>query len=54
MWLGRGDVEATFSELVQYAREYSDEGDVEYIAEKSPRLPEYLRRGLAKLQSESD
>ena len=46
MWLGRGDVEGTFSDLLQYARDHSDAGDIEYVADKSPRL--VLRKIIRK------
>jgi hypothetical protein len=51
MWLGRGDdPEATFEQLLTHARSAEDESDVEYVAEKSLGLSQYLRRGLAKLK----
>jgi len=52
MWFGRGDVKATFDQLLSHARTFdqSDEGDMGYIADKSRSLPLYLNRGLAKLR----
>lgn len=55
MWVGRGDVpDATFDNCLEHARRSADEGDVNYIAEKSPSLPMYLRDGLAKLRHSSN
>jgi hypothetical protein len=45
MWVGRGDQD-DFANAVEYAHKNSDNGDVPYIAEKSPALPTYLRNGL--------
>jgi hypothetical protein len=48
MWIGR-DFEGTYNEAVKYAHQHSDEGDVNYIAEKSPALPTYLKNGMKKI-----
>jgi hypothetical protein len=53
IWFGRGDsIETDFAEHLARAKRNSDEGDVNYIAEKSPALPTYLRAGLDRLKSE--
>jgi hypothetical protein len=44
MWTGRGD--ASFAQNLKYAYENRDAGTVDYIAEKSPALPDYIRAGL--------
>ena len=51
MWLGRGDTPGSFADHLKHAKNTSDAGDVDYIAEKSPSLPLYLRAGLARLKS---
>jgi hypothetical protein len=49
MWVGR-EIEATdFVEALSHARRNSDDHDVDYIAEKSPALPLYLKSGLKKI-----
>jgi len=49
MWRGRGDDPGeSWAESVQYAHEHSDEGDLHYIAGKTP-LPGYLIKGLKAL-----
>jgi hypothetical protein len=48
MWIGR-DVGKTYNEALKYAHEQSDEGDVNYIAAKSPALPTYLKNGMKKI-----
>jgi|GEM_PF-840214 len=50
MWLGRGDADGPFDQLLRHAKRLTDEGHVEYIAEKSSSLPLYLRQGLTKLR----
>ncbi len=50
MWLGRGDAPGDFAECVAYAKGRTDEGDVNYIVEKSPALPLYLRGGMEILR----
>jgi len=53
VWFGRGDlIETDFAEHVAEATRHSNETDVDYIAEKSPALPVYLRAGLDRLKSE--
>ena len=52
VWFGRGDwIETDFADHVAQATRYSNETDVDYIAEKSPALPIYLRAGLDRLKS---
>ncbi len=53
MYLGRGDDNFSFSELVQKAEKLKDGVLTSVIAAKSPRLPDYLRRGLSLAMSES-
>jgi len=48
MWIGR-DFEGDYDAALAHARKSSDEGDVDYIADKSPALPMYLRDGLKKV-----
>lgn len=49
MWIGRGEHEpSAFDDLVRHAFNSSDEGDICYVAGKSP-LARYLRDGLRKL-----
>jgi hypothetical protein len=50
MWVGRGDVEGSFADHLRQAQR--DSHPVDYIVEKSPALPRYLRQGLKKLASE--
>jgi hypothetical protein len=54
IWFGRGDsIEGDFAQHLALANEESaDEGDVNYMAEKSASLPVYLRAGLDRLKSE--
>jgi hypothetical protein len=53
VWFGRGDsIEDNFAEHLAHAKRNSDEGDINYIVEKSPSLPTYLRAGLERLKSE--
>jgi hypothetical protein len=53
MYLGRGDDYFNFSELVQKAEKLRDDVLTSIISAKSPRLPDYLRRGLSVIMSES-
>jgi hypothetical protein len=53
MYLGRGDDDFSFSELVQKAEKLRNDVLTSVIAAKSPRLPDYLRRGLSMIMSES-
>jgi hypothetical protein len=48
MWIGR-DFDGDYDAALAHARKSSDEGDVDYIADKSPALPTYLRDGLKKI-----
>jgi len=49
MWRGRDDDPGeSWAASVQYAHEHSDEGDLQYIAGKTP-LPDYLTKGLKAL-----
>ena len=48
MWIGR-DFEGKYNEALKYAHQESGEGDVKYIADKSPALPTYLRNGMKKV-----
>jgi hypothetical protein len=48
MWLGR-DFEGNYDEALKYAHQHSDEFDVDYIAEKAPALPTYLKNGMKKI-----
>lgn len=49
MWIGRGEHEPeAFDDLVKHASYSSDEGDICYVAGKSP-LAKYLRDGLRNL-----
>jgi Protein of unknown function (DUF3775) len=48
MWIGRDREENDFNAAVEHDRKNSDAGDVEYIAEKAPSLPLYLREGMKK------
>lgn len=54
MWLGRGDSSDDFLALVEQARSNANIGNTNYITEKAPSLPSYLRRGLARLMSTSE
>jgi hypothetical protein len=52
-WFGRGDsIETDFAGHLAHAERDSDDGSVDYIAEKSPALPTYLKAGLDRLKSE--
>ena len=53
MWIGR-DFDGTFDDALKYAYENSHEGDFGYIADKSPALPEYFRKGLAALSTKRE
>lgn len=45
MWIGRGDGDAKdFEKLKKHAKDYSDDGDANYMVAKKP-LDEYLVRG---------
>jgi Protein of unknown function (DUF3775) len=48
MWIGR-DFEGNYNDALEYARQESGEGDVRYIAAKSPALPTYLKNGMKKV-----
>ena len=53
MYLGRGHDDLEFSDLVKMAEKLKDGVLTSVIAAKSPRLPDYLRRGLSVIMSES-
>ena len=42
IWIGR-DFEGNYNDALEYAHQESGEGDVRYIAEKSPALPIFLK-----------
>ena len=48
MWIGR-DFEGGYNEALKDAHKKSGEGDVKYIAGKSPALPTYLKNGMKKV-----
>jgi hypothetical protein len=48
MWVGR-DFEEDFDDALKYAYKNSDAGDVDYIADKAPALPTYLRKGVSRI-----
>ena len=53
MWYGREPLEADYMDHLVDAREkQGDPGEVIYIAEKSPALPGYLRKGLERLNND--
>jgi hypothetical protein len=52
-WFGRGDsIETDFAGHLAHAKRNSNDGNVNYIADKSPALPTYLMAALERLQSE--
>jgi hypothetical protein len=50
IWIGRGDADDV-DNAIGRARKNSSEGDVDYIVEKAPSLPTYLRKALNGLES---